>query len=106
MNKESIRKAVDNWRYPLLILVFGIGLMLLPTGGREREAASEEQEPLAAMLSETQGVGKTYVLISDKGVVVACTGASNPSVRLDIIHAVGSYTGFGSDKITILKLKD
>jgi hypothetical protein len=56
-------------------------------------------------LSQTQGVGKAQVLISDSGVVVACAGAANASVRLDIIRAVSSYTGFGSDKITILKLK-
>ena len=105
MNKESIRKLIENWRYPLLILLFGIGLMLLPARHGETKENQETQEPLAAVLSETQGVGKAYVLISEKGVVVACTGAADPAVRLDIIHAVGSYTGFASDKITILKLK-
>jgi len=34
---------------------------------------------------------------------VVCT--ETRKVRLDIIHAVSSYTGFSSDKITILKME-
>ena len=63
-------------------------------------------EALAELLSKTQGVGKAQVLISESGVVVACSGASNASVRLDMIRAVSAYTGFGSDKIIILKLRN
>ena len=33
-------------------------------------------------------------------------GAENAAVKLDIIRAISSYTGFGSDRITILKLAD
>ncbi len=58
------------------------------------------------ILSNTRGVGRAMVLISEKGVVVACTGAEDPQVKLDIIRAIGSYTGFGSDRITVLKLAD
>ena len=46
------------------------------------------------------------LLISESGVVVVCQGAENARVRLDIIRAVSSYTGFTSDKITILKMAD
>ena len=105
MSKTAIWKTIENWRYPLLILFVGIALMLVPISGREEAAEPGTEEPLASILSQTQGVGKAYVLISDNGVVVACAGAANPAVRLDIIHAVSSYTGFGADKITILKLK-
>ena len=58
------------------------------------------------MLSSVEGVGEAQVIISDTGVVVVCRGAENAAVRLDIIKAIGSYTGFGSDRITILKLAD
>lgn len=106
MNKNSILPLLEKWKLPLLILLAGLGLLLLP-GGETKSAPAppDAQQALAALLSETQGVGRAQVLISDSGVVVACTGASNASVRLDIIRAVGSYTGFGSDKITILKLR-
>ena len=105
MSKSAVWKTIEAWRYPLLILFVGIALMLIPMSEKEEAAETGTKEPLAAILSETQGVGKAYVLISENGVVVACAGAASPSVRLDIIHAVNSYTGFGADKITILKLK-
>lgn len=107
MNKEenTIRIAIEKWKYPILILLVGLLLMLIPTGKEQELPAADAQAALAAVLANTQGVGEARVLISEHGVVVACTGASNASVRLDIIRAVGSYTGFGSDKITILKLK-
>jgi hypothetical protein len=104
MNKKEIRETLANWKYPLLILAVGVVLLLIPSRTSEKSVDMGTQEALALVLSETQGVGKAHVLISDKGVVVVCTGAANPSVRLDILHAVSSYTGFGSDKVTILKL--
>ena len=101
----GLRAALGKWKYPILILVVGLMLMLLPTAEKKQERGAEsEQEALAQLLSKTQGVGEARVPISDSGVVVACVGASNAAVRLDIIRAVGSYTGFGSDKITILNL--
>lgn len=101
----GLRAALVKWKYPILILLVGLMLLLLPTTEKKQEPGAESaQEALAQLLSGTQGVGEARVLISDSGVVVACAGASNAAVRLDIIRAVGSYTGFGSDKITILKL--
>ena len=105
MNRQELGKLISNWKYPLLILTIGLALLLLPSSVPEKNTEPGPQEALALLLSESQGVGEARVLISDTGVVVACAGASNPTVRLDILHAVSSYTGFGSDKITILRLK-
>ena len=105
MNRQEFAKLLSNWKYPLLILLLGLALLLLPSSAPEQNAEISPQEALALLLSESQGVGEARVLISDTGVVVACAGASNPAVRLDILHAVSSYTGFGSDKITILRLE-
>ena len=96
--KQALRSA-------LIILLAGILLMLLPSGEKREVNVPSAQEALAEILSKTQGVGDARVLISESGVVVACTGASNAAVRLDIWRAVRAYTGFGSDKITILKLR-
>ncbi|MBQ9687189.1 MAG: hypothetical protein IJV41_11720 [Oscillospiraceae bacterium] len=96
--------ALDKFKYPLIILILGIILMLLPSGHGSEETVPEGDALLAQVLSSTKGVGEAKVLISDSGVVVVCSGAGNASVRLDIIRAVRSYTGFGSDKITILQL--
>ena len=106
MNKENMLLKVKKYRYPLLILLLGLVLLLLPSSEHQKEIHTDPQSALAAILSDTQGIGKAQVLISDTGVVVACSGAANAAVRLDIIRAVCSYTGFGSDKITILKLRN
>ena len=100
----KIRAVLAQYKYPLLILAVGFLLLLLPSGQKMRPADPDTDEALAAILSEAKGMGETHVLISENGVVVVCRGASNASVRLDIIRAVSSYTGFGSDKITILTL--
>ena len=87
-----------------MILIVGIGLMLLPGGDKESDVAADaESELLSMVLSESEGIGEAKILISKNGVIVVCSGADNALVRLDIISAVKSYTGFGSDKITILK---
>ena len=99
-----LRDALEKWKYPLVILLVGLMLMLLPASGKKHEEREESaQEALAQLLSQAKGVGEAEVLISESGVVVVCAGASNAAVKLDIIRAVVSYTGFGSDKITILK---
>lgn len=98
-------EKLDKFKYPLVVLVIGVVLMLLPSGGSSAAVASEEK-PMAQLLSSTEGVGESRVLISENGVVVVCQGAENARVRLDIIRAVSSYTGFTSDKITILKMAD
>lgn len=93
-------------RLPLLILVIGLFLMLLPSGSRDTALPEDPGERMQEILSNTRGVGRAIVLISEQGVVVVCSGAEDPQVKLDIIRAIGSYTGFGSDRITVLKLAD
>ncbi len=105
MNKTKAKDILDKFKYPLLILVLGIILMLLPSGSAKSEEA-EGDERIQQMLSSVEGVGEAQVIISDNGVVVVCRGAENAAVRLDIIRAISAYTGFGSDRITILKLAD
>ncbi|MBQ7435054.1 MAG: hypothetical protein IJV51_04545 [Oscillospiraceae bacterium] len=106
MNKKNLLLLVEKWKLPLLILLAGLALMLIPASEKPKDTVPTAQEALAELLSKTQGVGKAQVLISESGVVVACSGASNASVRLDMIRAVSAYTGFGSDKIIILKLRN
>ena len=104
--REKAAEAFTKFRLPLMILVLGLLLMLLPGGTREKNSPEKPDDRMQEILSTTEGVGDAKVLISDNGVVVVCSGAENPQVRLDIIRAIGSYTGFGSDRITVLKLAD
>ena len=100
--KEKL-PGLERFRYPLLILLLGIGLMLVPTGNRQ-PAESGAEAQLEQILSCSEGVGQARVILSEKGVVVVCQGAANARTRLEILQAVRSYTGFGSDKITVLKM--
>ena len=96
--------GLGKFKYPLLILLLGILLMLLPSAsGKENEAAAEDLL-IAQLLQSSEGVGEARAAISESGVVIVCRGAQDPRVRLDIIRAVKAYTGFSADKITILKM--
>ena len=97
---------LEQFKYPLLVLLVGILLMLLPLSSPKAETEDRSDRQLEQILACSRGVGEARVLLSDSGVVVVCRGADDAAVRLDMIRAIRSYTGFGSDKITILKLAD
>lgn len=69
-----LRSLVQKYRHAIIVLLIGLGLMLLPTGGREN-APSEEpaaiQAPesdlesrLSAILSRISGAGEVEVLLT------------------------------------------
>lgn len=103
--KEKAAK-LEKFKYPLIILIVGVVLILIPGKSTYLNTPSGTDEPLKTVLSCTNGVGRAEVIASECGVVVVCDGAEDAKVRLDIIRAVSSYTGFASDKITILKMTD
>lgn len=103
-DKRKLLDSLDKYKYPLIILALGVLLMLIPTGGERRAETGDEL--LRQVLSSASGVGEARVISSESGIVIVCQGAEKAAVRLDIIRAVSSYTGFGSDKITILKMAE
>ena len=109
MNERAERfiKILERFKYPLLVLTLGVLMMLIPGNSRDKLSCDQsEGAQISRILSQTKGVGEAEVLISDSGVVVVCGGADKAEVRLEIISAIRSYTGYGSDKITILKTAD
>ena len=40
-----------------------------------------------------------------RGAIIVCDGADSAAVRLNVIQAVSSVTGLGTDRISVLKLK-
>ena len=105
---DDLRTRLGRFKIPALVLLLGLLLLLAPgKGGTEQEALSRpSEERLEELLRHSAGVGEVEVLIPESGVVVLCRGAQDPQVRLDIIRAVSSYTGFGSDKIAVLKMAE
>ena len=99
-------KKLDAYKYLLLLLLFGVILMILPTQAREKSHEDTAESALEEILADSFGVGRIRVLVSENGVVAVCDGAENAAVRWDILKAIGSYTGFGSERITILKMSE
>ena len=116
----ALSKRLAKNKYVLMVLALAVVLMLLPSGrekeerdfhaqGSELESSGipldTESARLSDFLSKMEGVGRAEVLLSAEGAVVLCEGADNSSVRLYVTNAVSVYTGLGSDKIRIIKLK-
>ena len=101
---ERWKTLWEQYRYSALILLLGLLILLIPSRKDTAESTSLPEDALAAILTKASGVGEVEVLISETGVVVVCEGAESAQTKLDILSAVASYTGFGSDKVTILVL--
>ena len=41
-----------------------------------------------------------------QGALILCQGADSAAVRLDVTNAVSDLTGLGSDRISVIKMKD
>lgn len=125
----AVAKRLRENKYVLLVALLGLILILLPgkntkenaeTVARPTQSASPgkgdplstsgipldtESERLGVFLSEISGVGETKVLLSSGGAIVVCAGADRAEVQLKVTNAVSAYTGLGSDKIRVMKLK-
>ena len=102
---KAIWRKLETYKYPLIMLLLGVLILLFPS--RKETAETERPEStLEQILSSAEGVGRVHVLLSENGALIVCDGASNAGVRLDILRAIGSYTGFGSDKISVLKMSN
>ena len=106
MEGKKLLETLDRLKFPLLALLLGLGILLLPGKTGQPAAAADENLLLEQTLACTRGVGRVRVIVSEKGVVIVCQGADDAQVRLEIIQAIGSYTGFTSDRITVLKMAE
>lgn len=67
------RELATKYRYVLLVILLGIGLMLLPTGSKETATESTMvstaqrnlQEELGELLAHLEGAGKVRVLLTE-----------------------------------------
>ena len=54
---DGLRKRFEKYKYPLLVLIVGAVLMLLPSGGSTKEQPTPD-ESLAQLLESVEGVGE------------------------------------------------
>ena len=119
IEKNAVLQKLAANKYVLAVILLALALLLLPEGAKTEPAPEREADPLEAtgvsleaesgkleaLLSQIQDVGRAQVLLSKNGAVVVCDGAELATVRLDVTNAVISYTGLGSDKISVMKMK-
>lgn len=115
----KLRAAAGKYKYAIAVVLLGVLLMLLPSGGRERqrdaagldtESRAAVQAEMEAVLAAFDGVGRLRLMLTVDptteryvGAVVVCEGAGSASVRLQLTQAVSALTGLTSDKIAIVK---
>ena len=104
MDLKAWQEKLKALKYPILVLLIGVALMLLPPKGSGETVQATEDLRIQQTLSQVEGIGEVRVLLSEHGAVVVCQGADNAAARLAAVRAVSVYTGFGSDRITVLKL--
>ena len=103
-NMTDVKAIITKFKFPIMMLSLAVCVLLLPANSKDNTEMSETDYLLSEILSCTDGVGEARVIVSENGVVVVCSGAFDAGVRLEIMKAVSSYTGFGSDRITVLKM--
>lgn len=119
VEKNTLLHTLAANKYVIVVILLALALLLLPEGRKGEETAqnsgdaleatgvplSTESEKLETLLSQIEDVGRARVLLSKNGAVVVCDGAELATVRLDVTNAVMAYTGLGSDKISVMKMK-
>lgn len=104
---EKVKEKLKKYKYPFIVLLFGVVLLLLPTSGGDDvtgEDVLSDESRLESILADVSGVGEVRVLLSENGIIIACSGAENAEVRLELTKAASVFTGFSSDRIHVLKL--
>lgn len=105
MNGKKMLDGLAKYKYPLIVLIVGLVLLLIPSGSTKSSSdgvSNDDELRLAAILESSRGVGNASVLISEHGAVVVCDGAADPEVKLSVIKSVEAYTGLGCDEIQVL----
>lgn len=119
IEKNAVLQKLAANKYVLVVILLALALLLLPERSKPEETQQQSADPLEAtgvslatesekletLLSQIQDVGRAQVLLSKNGAVVVCDGAQLATVRLDVTNAVIAYTGLGSDKISVMKMK-
>ena len=159
--KQRINALFGKYKYPILVVLVGLGLMLLPSEQEPSEPVEPAravehslEEMLAALLGRIEGAGQVSVLLTekegsqtlyqtdsqtdadesgsrrtddtvliedenrtesglvrqtlgpgDRGAVILCQGADDPTVKLAVVEAVRCVTGLGADQISVQKMK-
>jgi stage III sporulation protein AG len=82
-----------------------VAVTLSLRGGVERDF-SESADSSYYSTGGGRKVERRYLYPEYLGAVVICEGGDRDRVRLEVTRAVSSLTGLGSDRITVLKMRN
>ena len=118
---EKLRGAAGKYKYAIAVILFGVLLMLLPTGSRREsgsvgasaaETRTSVQSEVEAALAAMDGAGRLRLVLRMEsgtqrcaGALVVCEGGGSAAVRLELTRALSALTGLSSEKIAIVKGK-
>lgn len=72
---------------------------------REEESERKTETVLISTSDGETAIPLQTIYPTYQGAVVLAEGADRPSVKLNLVRAVSSLTGLGSDQITVIKMK-
>ena len=103
----------NRWALLLLIPLLLGALLIIASGtvGDLNVSDNSEEERIAAVISEIDGVGRTEVMINTKdGEVVSCavlcSGGDSERVISEVKALVSTLYGIGYNRISVLKLSE
>ena len=76
---------------------------------RQQDNSEETETETVLVTDDTKGEKPITVYTrypTYQGALIICQGADSASIRLQITQAVADLTGLGSDKISVIKMKD
>ena len=83
-----------------------VSVLLSIKGSASRELADNEEGTLVISENGKERVVELYYVNPEyQGAVIVCDGAASADVRLRITSAVSSFTGLGTDRITVLGME-
>ena len=77
---DKLKAQLNKFKYPLLALVLGLIIMLLPIGESSSRSISSQtdEQRLATVLQRCDGVGNVTALLSETGAVSCATARMMP----------------------------
>lgn len=80
-------------------------LLSLESTAQRQLAMSGDEALVVSSGSGKQAVDLRYDYPKYMGAVIVCTGGDSTRVRLEVTEAVMAFTGLGSDRISVFKMK-
>ena len=114
-DKSFLEYFAKNKRGVLILVsvfVVLVILCLIPERSAEDVEYPDEEARLSAVVAEVYGVGRCELMINYTdggevfGVIVLCEGAENAGVRARLTDLLSSLYGIGTNRISILKIRE